>query len=52
MTGCAEVANEPIGVARPRTAGKFVSTGDEKFYVRGVTYGPSGPTNPGMLSIP
>src|SRR5215471_18437906 len=52
MTGCAEVANEPIGVARPRTAGKFVSTGDEKFYVRGVTYGPFRPDESGNAFDP
>jgi GT2 family glycosyltransferase len=28
---------------RPRVAGKFIFIGDEKFYVRGVTYGPFKP---------
>ena len=32
-------ANRRTHKARPRTAGKFVFVGDEKFYVRGVTYG-------------
>ncbi len=30
-------ANPPL--ARPRARGKFIFTGDEKFYVRGVSYG-------------
>jgi GT2 family glycosyltransferase len=35
----------PAGDAlpRPRVAGKFIFIGDEKFYVRGVTYGPFKP---------
>jgi hypothetical protein len=28
---------------RPRVAGKFIFIGEEKFYVRGVTYGPFKP---------
>src|SRR5437667_5478134 len=35
-------ASLPTGVptlVRPRARGKFIFTGDEKFYVRGVTYG-------------
>jgi GT2 family glycosyltransferase len=32
--------NDPL---RPRVAGKFLFVGDEKYYVRGVTYGPFKP---------
>src|SRR2546422_3077383 len=35
-------ASLPTGVptlVRPRARGKFIFTGDEKFYVRGVSYG-------------
>ncbi|HSF19256.1 MAG TPA: glycosyltransferase [Vicinamibacteria bacterium] len=32
---------------RPRVRGKFLFLGDEKFYVRGVTYGPFGSGNAG-----
>jgi GT2 family glycosyltransferase len=32
---------------RPHVAGKFIFIGDEKFYVRGVTYGPFKPTADG-----
>ncbi len=28
-----------LGTERPRAKGKFIFVGDEKFYVRGVTYG-------------
>lgn len=29
-----------VALARPRVEGKFLFVGDEKFYIRGVTYGP------------
>jgi GT2 family glycosyltransferase len=32
---------------RPRVAGKFIFVGDEKFYIRGVTYGPFRPDESG-----
>ncbi|NTV42562.1 MAG: hypothetical protein HGA63_04600, partial [Syntrophobacteraceae bacterium] len=32
---------------RPRVAGKFIFVGDEKFYIRGVTYGPFRPDDEG-----
>lgn len=32
---------------RPRVAGKFLFVGDEKFYIRGVTYGPFRPDEQG-----
>ncbi len=32
---------------RPRVAGKFIFVGDEKFYIRGVTYGPFHPDENG-----
>lgn len=32
---------------RPRVAGKFIFIGEEKFYVRGVTYGPFRPDDEG-----
>ncbi len=32
---------------RPRVAGKFLFVGDEKFYIRGVTYGPFRPDEEG-----
>ncbi len=32
---------------RPRAEGKFLFTADEKFYVKGVTYGPLGPPEGG-----
>jgi len=37
----------PIAHARPEVRGKFLYIGDEKFYVRGVTYGPFKPTPDG-----
>ncbi len=36
-----------LGYGRPRAAGKFLFVGDEKFYVRGVTYGTFRPTGDG-----
>jgi GT2 family glycosyltransferase/exo-beta-1,3-glucanase (GH17 family) len=41
---------KPIAVedgVRPRIAGKFIFIGDEKFYIRGVTYGPFHPEEDG-----
>jgi GT2 family glycosyltransferase len=43
----AEVASRPVRLARPRAAGKFVFVGDEKLYVRGVTYGTFRPDESG-----
>ncbi|HEX7942721.1 MAG TPA: glycosyltransferase, partial [Gemmatimonadaceae bacterium] len=37
----------PAGGARPRVRGKFLFVGDEKLYVRGVTYGTFRPTADG-----
>src|SRR5688572_27451707 len=36
-------ATGQVRSARPRTAGKFLSVGDEKLYVKGVTCGPFRP---------
>src|SRR4051812_30241391 len=37
-------ADEPSGIpARPRVAGKFIFVGNEKLYLRGVTYGTFAP---------
>ncbi|NTW37696.1 MAG: glycosyl transferase, partial [Syntrophobacteraceae bacterium] len=36
-----------IDGVRPRVAGKFLFVGDEKFYIRGVTYGPFRPDEEG-----
>ena len=41
------VRSGPEVDARPRVAGKFLFAGDEKLYVRGVTYGPFCPTADG-----
>lgn len=38
---------EAHGSPRPRVAGKFIFVGDEKFYVRGVTYGTFAPGEDG-----
>jgi GT2 family glycosyltransferase len=35
----APLPQQPIASLRPRVRGKFLFVGDEKFYVRGVTYG-------------
>jgi O-antigen biosynthesis protein len=39
----------PAVLPRIRTAGKFFSAGREKFYLRGVTYGPFKPTADGCV---
>ncbi len=41
ITGDVSPASAPAHpmLARPRARGKFIFTGDEKFYVRGVSYG-------------
>ena len=35
-----EPAKTERAVARPKVRGKFIFIGDEKLYIRGVTYGP------------
>ncbi len=61
--GAPEIASAPVEIAefyhappkpiavedgvRPRIAGKFIFVGDEKFYMRGVTYGPFHPEEDG-----
>ena len=42
-----EIANRSIRSRRPRAGGKFIFTGDEKLYVRGVTYGTFRPDESG-----
>ena len=37
----------PGAYVRPRISGKFLYTGDRKFYLRGVTYGPFRPDENG-----
>ena len=37
----------PGGLVRPRVSGKFFYAGDEKLYVKGVSYGPSSPAADG-----
>ena len=39
----------PSAGARPEVRGKFIFVGDEKLFVRGVTYGPFTPTPEGCL---
>ena len=39
----ATLAAPPAPMTRPRVAGKFLTVGDEKLYVRGVTYGTFAP---------
>ena len=52
-SGIAEFFLEPakaiavVDGVRPRVEGKFLYVGDEKFYVRGVTYGPFRPDENG-----
>src|SRR5437762_7198812 len=41
-TGCPPASD----LARPRVRSKFLCVGDEKLYVRGVTYGPFRPRGP------
>jgi hypothetical protein len=36
-----------MGSIRPRVRGKFLFAGEEKLYVRGVTYGPFRPSDEG-----
>ena len=36
---CRQYSVEAINLVRPRVRGKFIFAGDEKLYVRGVTYG-------------
>ena len=38
-----DATDKPSPTARPVVRGKFLFTGDQKYYVRGVTYGPFGP---------
>ncbi len=44
LTFESETSSEPKKLLRPRVGGKFLFVGEEKFYVRGVTYGPFRPT--------
>jgi GT2 family glycosyltransferase len=46
------VANAQIRLARLQAAGKFVFVGEEKFYVRGVTYGTFRPDESGNAFDP
>jgi GT2 family glycosyltransferase len=53
VTGIAEFFLQPprpipvVEGVRPRVAGKFLFVGDDKFYMRGVTYGPFHPDENG-----
>ena len=42
-----DIANRSVRHRRPRVGGKFIFTGDEKVYVRGVTYGTFRPDESG-----
>lgn len=39
--------SKPLPLGRPHVAGKFLFVGQEKFYIKGVTYGPFAPTADG-----
>src|SRR5881394_2359006 len=45
-SGAAPASSRPY-LARPRAKGKFLFIGEQKFYVRGVTYGPFRPESDG-----
>jgi GT2 family glycosyltransferase len=47
--GAAPPKAPPALGARPQVRGKFIFAGDEKLFIRGVTYGPFSPTADGCL---
>src|SRR5262245_46422016 len=48
-SGCEISTTVPVHrAARPRVQGKFVFIGDEKFYIKGVTYGSFKPDSQGI----